>query len=60
LRDQIVDEAFLHGLILLGCGKSTIRIAPPLNVSREEVDEAMQILEEVLFICEKEGLAIAA
>ena len=60
LRDQIVDEAFLHGLILLGCGKSTIRIAPPLNVSRAEVDEAMQILEEVLAICEKEGLAIAA
>jgi 4-aminobutyrate aminotransferase len=60
LRDQIVDEAFLHGLILLGCGKSTIRIAPPLNVSRAEVDEALQILEEVLAICEKEGLAIAA
>ena len=30
LRDQIVDAAFRRGLLLLGCGKSTIRIAPPL------------------------------
>ena len=30
LRDRIVDIAFEHGLLLLGCGKSTIRIAPPL------------------------------
>ena len=35
LRDQIVDAAFRHGLLLLGCGKSTIRIAPPLSVTSQ-------------------------
>ncbi len=60
LRDQLVDEAFQRGLLLLGCGKSTIRIAPPLNVTRGEVDEAMQIFEECLAICEREEVLVAA
>lgn len=46
LRDQVVDEAFLRGLLLLGCGSSVIRITPPLSVTRNEVDEAMAIFEE--------------
>ncbi|MBN1148072.1 MAG: acetyl ornithine aminotransferase family protein [Anaerolineales bacterium] len=52
LRDRIVDNAFLRGLLLLGCGKSTIRIAPPLSVSRSEVDEAMLIFEEAISVGE--------
>jgi len=52
LRDQVVDEAFLRGLLLLGCGSSVIRLAPPLNVSRNEVDEAMEIFEESLRVAE--------
>ena len=48
LRDHIVDNAFLRGMLLLGCGKSTIRFAPPLSVSRSEVDEAMEILEDAI------------
>ncbi len=55
LRDQIVDEAFQRGLLLLGCGKSTIRIAPPLNVTRSEVDEAVHILEEAITVSEVES-----
>ena len=60
LRDQIVDKAFQHGLLLLGCGKSTIRITPPLNVTRDEIDEALEIFEETLTICEREGIPIVA
>ncbi len=60
LRDQIVENAFQRGLLLLGCGKSTIRIAPPLNVSRNEVDEALEILEEAIVVSEREGQAVAA
>jgi 4-aminobutyrate aminotransferase len=59
LRDRVVDDAFLRGLLLLGCGKSTIRFAPPLSVSRDEVDEALEIFEESLLFCEKE-VAVAA
>jgi 4-aminobutyrate aminotransferase len=56
LRDRIVDKAFTHGLLLLGCGSSTVRIAPPLSVSREQVDEGLMILEASLTEAETEGL----
>ncbi len=54
LRDRIVDLAFSTGLILLGAGKSVIRFAPPLSVSRGEVDEAMEIFEQAITLAEKE------
>jgi 4-aminobutyrate aminotransferase len=60
LRDRIVDHAFDRGLLLLGCGKSTIRITPPLNVTRAEVDEALEILEEAITLAEKETDTVAA
>jgi len=55
LRDQIVEAAFQRGLLLLGCGKSAIRIAPPLSVSRAEVDEAMLVFDEAISIAEQES-----
>lgn len=60
LRDLVVDEAFTRGLLLLGCGKSTIRITPPLSVSHAEIDEAFEIFEDALTVCEKEGSPVAA
>lgn len=54
LRDRIVDLAFERGLLLLGCAKSIIRIAPPLSVSQQEIDEGLEIFEEALTIAEKE------
>jgi 4-aminobutyrate aminotransferase len=60
LRDEIVDQAFLRGLLLLGCGKSTIRFAPPLSTTQNEVDEAMEIFEEAILVSEKELLPVAA
>lgn len=55
LRDLIVETAFKHGLLLLGCGKSTIRFAPPLSVSRSEVDEAVEIFDYAINMSEKEA-----
>jgi 4-aminobutyrate aminotransferase len=59
LRDLIIDNAFKYGLLLLGCGKSTVRFAPPLCVKNTEVDEAMQIFEHVLTLSEREASGIA-
>jgi len=53
LRDRIVDLAFERGLLTLGCGKSTIRISPPLSISSDEIDEGLEILEEAITIAEK-------
>ncbi len=40
--------AFQKGLLLLSCGASTIRFAPPLVVGRHEVDVCLRLLEECL------------
>lgn len=48
LRDRAVDVAFQSGLITLGCGKSTIRVAPPLNITTDVIDEGLGILEASL------------
>jgi 4-aminobutyrate aminotransferase len=52
LREEVVNLAFERGLLLLGCGKSTIRFSPPLCVSRETIDEGMQIFEEAVLVAE--------
>jgi 4-aminobutyrate aminotransferase len=44
LCDATITRAFHNGLLLLSCGASTIRFAPPLTITRGEVDEAMTIL----------------
>jgi 4-aminobutyrate aminotransferase len=45
-RLRIIQEAFHRGLVLIGCGKSTIRLAPPLVVDREDCDIAVRVLDE--------------
>jgi 4-aminobutyrate aminotransferase len=51
-RDRIVQLAFERGILFLGCGPSTIRIAPPLVVTKDEADVAMDALEESIAIVE--------
>ena len=48
LRDQIVDEAFYRGLLLLGAGKGAIRLCPPLILTPELADEGLTIIEDLL------------
>jgi 4-aminobutyrate aminotransferase len=48
LRDGILQEAFLRGLLLLGCGKAAIRFCPPLLIDSDQIQTALQILFEVL------------
>ena len=50
LRDRIVDLAFERGLLLLGCGENTIRLCPPLIVTQQETDVALDILEECIVL----------
>ena len=53
LRDTVVHKAFERGLLLLGCAKSVIRIAPPLSMSKSEMDEGLLIFEEAISLAEK-------
>jgi 4-aminobutyrate aminotransferase len=46
--EEVMIEAFRRGLLLLTCGKSTIRFCPPLVLTKAEVDEGLTIFEETL------------
>ncbi len=54
LRDRIEQLAFERGLMVLGCGTTTLRLSPPLLVSKEEATVALDILEEALTEAEKQ------
>ena len=54
LRDRIVDLAFERGLLILGCGENSIRLAPPLIVKEQEAEVALDILEESVRVAEEE------
>jgi 4-aminobutyrate aminotransferase len=47
-RDEVVQECFRRGLLLLGSGSSTLRFCPPLVVTQAQCDTAIKILDEVL------------
>jgi 4-aminobutyrate aminotransferase len=47
-RDRVEIECFQRGLIIQGCGTSTIRLSPPLLIDREQCDFALKTLDEAL------------
>ncbi|MBT8341486.1 MAG: acetyl ornithine aminotransferase family protein [Desulfatitalea sp.] len=47
-RNQLIQNAFQKGLLLLGCGENTIRLSPALTISRKEVDVFLNIFQESL------------
>ncbi|HVR70834.1 MAG TPA: acetyl ornithine aminotransferase family protein [Vicinamibacteria bacterium] len=50
LREKVLQEAFRRGLLLLGCGKSTIRLAPPLTIDAEDAETAVRLLDEAIAV----------
>ncbi len=48
LRDKIEMACFNRGLIILGCGANTIRWSPPLVLTKENADVALQIFDEAI------------
>jgi 4-aminobutyrate aminotransferase len=45
-RDAVVEAAFYKGLLVLGAGKNTVRLSPPLVLTRAQADTALGILDE--------------
>lgn len=60
VRDRVETLAFERGLMLLGCGQSTVRLSPPLVVKKQEATVALDILEDALTQAEKEFAEITA
>jgi len=47
-RDELVQAAFRHGLLLLGCGECAVRFCPPLCITAGQVQTALTILDRIL------------
>jgi 4-aminobutyrate aminotransferase len=56
LRDRIVDLAFENGLLTLGCGRSVIRVSPPLCITQAEMEEGLELFENAISQAEEELL----
>ncbi len=45
MRDRVVQAAFERGVLVLGAGESTIRLSPPLVITKEQAAFAIDTLE---------------
>jgi 4-aminobutyrate aminotransferase len=52
---EIMMRSWKRGVAVITCGASTIRVAPPLSISRELVDAAMDIIEDTVREVAKEA-----
>jgi 4-aminobutyrate aminotransferase len=47
-RDKVIEKAYKNGLVLLPCGKSSIRFIPPLTINGEQMGAAMDVFSETI------------
>jgi 4-aminobutyrate aminotransferase len=47
-REKILQQCFSNGLILLACGTSTIRLIPPITISKENLEKGLNIFEDAI------------
>jgi 4-aminobutyrate aminotransferase len=45
---RLVDLAFSRGLLLLGAGKSALRLAPPLVIGERDIDTGLDMIQQCL------------
>ncbi|EMT46684.1 acetylornithine transaminase [Anoxybacillus flavithermus] len=55
---NILPHIHERGLLVLAAGSNVIRLLPPLTVTKEEIDEAVNILQEALTSYERDFLYV--
>lgn len=53
IRNQVIQTAFHKGLLVLGAGENTLRLAPPLIVDQEQAEFALRTLDTCISEVEK-------
>ena len=56
LRNDVVQESFEAGLLIIPCGPSSIRFTPALNIPKDLVDKGLAIFEKSLTKAEQRQL----
>lgn len=47
-RDRFEQECFRRGLLVIGCGASSIRLSPALIIERDHCDYTLRVFDEIL------------
>jgi 4-aminobutyrate aminotransferase len=53
IRNRVIHAAFHKGLLVLGAGENTLRLAPPLIVDEEQAELAIETLDACISEAEK-------
>ena len=53
--NEVMLRCWRRGIALITCGVSTLRIVPPLTITKELVDAGLEIIEDVIKEVEREG-----
>lgn len=48
IRDKFVSESYENQLMILGCGKNSIRFRPPINITNEDLELGFEIINKVI------------
>ncbi len=48
IKEIIMGSCFRRGLLVLGCGRNSIRFSPPLIITEEEAKTGLEVFEEVI------------
>ena len=48
LRNKFVANSFKEKMIILTCGEKSVRFRPPLNITSQELNEGMKIIEKII------------
>ena len=46
--NDVLNQAYGEGLILVSAGSNCLRLAPALNISNEEIEQGIKILKKIL------------
>ena len=47
-RNQLVQEMFRRGVLILGAGRNAVRFAPPMVITRDLADTVVDLFDESL------------
>jgi L-lysine 6-transaminase len=48
IRARFLKMVYRNGAVMIGCGERTVRFRPPLTITKDEIDEGMEIIRKTL------------